>query len=423
MKIRRRTVLLALVFAILLLVLGVHGWGYGYYRAGQQALGHKDYDRARAHLDRSLKVWFWNPQPHLLAARAARSTGAFDEAEKHLRACAALGGPEDAVRLERQLLVAQQGDLDRVHDDLVERVRQNHPDSVLILEVLTPAYLSRYRLADAAALVQRWLELEPDNLEALQLGAQIYRYLPGHEHELAACLGRVVELDPDNLPPRLTYGGLLIETGRPEEALAQFEYLRARAGDSPQVLAGLARCLRALHRPEESRQLLDQLLALQPRNAQALAERGRVAVDLQAPAEAAQWFERAAAVTPYEKEVLQAWQRCLERLGKRQEAVAVGQRLQRVDADLARLAELTAAVARSPHDARLRSEIGTTLLRCGQDREALRWLASALREAPDCLEAHRALADYFERSGYPDRAAEHRRLVVLSGGALTGKSQ
>jgi Tfp pilus assembly protein PilF len=415
---RGRKIWLSLIGGTLLVVAGVHGWAYYHYRAGQQALAQRDFEQARHHLGRCLKVWFWNPQPHLLAGRAARWAGDFDEAEEHLRKCRALGGPEDAVHLEQELLLVQQGQLDGVNQELVERLDQNGHDRILILEVLAPAYLARYRVADAAALVQRWLELEPDNLQALLLGARVYWYLPDRKQDLALCLRRIVELDPDNLPARLTFGGFLIEAGQPGEALTQFQYLRERTGDSADVLAGLARCQRALGRLDEARQFLDRLLTLQPRNGPALAEQGRLALDQQVPAEAARWFERAAAEMPYEKDILAGWEQCLERLGKRLEAEQVKLRLDRVNADLARLSEITVAVARSPHDARLRCEAGAILLHCGQDREALRWLESALQEDPGYLEAHRLLADYYERAGQPDRAAEYRRLVVLSGGTL-----
>jgi Tfp pilus assembly protein PilF len=48
-------------------------------------------------------------------------------------------------------------------------------------------------------------------------------------------------------------------------------------------------------------------------------------------------------------------------------------------------------------------------LRAGAAEEGLRWLNSALKEDPHYAPAHKALADYYQRHGDFNRAAQHRQ--------------
>src|SRR5262249_55727103 len=136
------------------------------YRAAQSALAKRDFPTARDHLSRCLNNWFFSAEAHLLAARTARCDGVYDEAEQHLRACRTGGAPKEGVDLEYMLLNARSGDLDHAESYLVSRVMENHPDTILILEVLTKAYAQAYRLGDAEECVRRWLEREPDDVLA-----------------------------------------------------------------------------------------------------------------------------------------------------------------------------------------------------------------------------------------------------------------
>src|SRR5207249_6829885 len=135
-----------------------------------------------------------------------------------------------------------------------------------------------------------------DRLEAWLWRGQVSQRL-GRSEEALASYRRVVELDPENDDARILLGGFLSQ-GHPEEALAQFEYVRRRQGDTPAVLKGMAHCLHYLNRPEEARRLLEALLAEHPRDPVGLAERGRLALQFESAAEAEAWFRQAAAVLP-----------------------------------------------------------------------------------------------------------------------------
>jgi Tfp pilus assembly protein PilF len=289
-------------------------------------------------------------------------------------------------------------------------LEQNHPDSVAILEVLTPAYLQSYQLSHALECIRRWLEREPDSLEAWQYRAQVYSRLQNIP-DLMASYRRILELNPENDDVRLQFAGQLIQSRQLQEALEQYQYLRPRLGDTPRVLGGMACCLSALDKPDQARRLLEQVLAEDAHNALALAERGRLALQYELPTEAEKWLRRAVAERPAEHDVLSSLYQCLQMTGKHQEAAEIQAKLKAIESDLSQLREAIRQIATTPHDPEPRYQAGLILLRNGKDQEGLRWLASALVENPRHAATHLALADYYQRSGDSKQAAQHRQFA------------
>jgi predicted Zn-dependent protease len=280
---------------------------------------------------------------------------------------------------------------------LVSMINQGHPDTPLIAEVLTPAFLQSYQLKNAQQCVRRWLIQEPDRKEAWRYQAQLCKYNHNSQEALRS-YQRLVELDPENDEMRLLMAGEMIHEHLPQQALEQFEHLRLRLGDVPLVLGGMACCHRELNHPQEARQLLERILAGEPHNRLALAERGRLALQFESAAEAETWLRRAVAEGPTDSEFLYSLLQCLQQQGKQKEAEKVQAQLRGIEKELTRLAEVTRQIATSPHNADLRCEAGQIMLRNGLETEGLRWLASALQEDPSHAATLQALADYQERT-------------------------
>jgi tetratricopeptide (TPR) repeat protein len=418
---RRLVQLIGLLLLLGLTLGGRHLWAYWHYRQAQQALGLRDFAGAQEHFTQSLKVWSSSTDVHLKAARAARKAGDFDETDRLLGRCIELGGDAEAIYLEQLLVQVQRGRLSEAGPTLVNWVLFNHPDSVAILEVLTLAYIQTYQLPIALECLKRWLEREPDRPEAWVLRGYLYERLRNNP-EVLASYRRVVELDPENDDGRLQFAGQLAHIDV-KAALEQFEYLRQKQGDTPPVLKGLAHCRRMMNQPEEAQQLLEAVLTEHPRDWRALVERGRLALECESPPEAEKWLRRAAAVAPYENDVTYSLCQCLRRLGKDQEAAEVLAKHERVEQDLAHMAEVSRDIAVSPHDPALRCEAGLLLIRNGLESEGLRWLESALVEDPRHAPTHQALADYYQRTGYSDLAKQHRRLALEGRVPLAGGSE
>lgn len=392
------------------LALAAHLWACQHARQAREALAREDYAQAQHHLTLCAQVWIWGSETRLLQARVARLAGDFDQAETYLRESAELGASPETIRVERLLRRAQQGELAAVESPLVGRVLQGHPDSVLILETLTPAYLANYQIVQARQCVRHWLELEPNRVKAWVLRARVFERAKDHE-EVRASYRRLVELEPDNLDYHLALAGALTDY-EPRAALEHFIYVRTRRGDSALLLTGLARCLMNLGRPEEARPLLDALLAEHPDDWAALCERARLSQETESAEQAEPYYRQAAALKPNELGILHGFHACLERLGKRHEADEVLVQMERVKADLLRIAELSRQVVARPNDPDPRCEVGKVLMRNGMEAEGLGWLATALRCDPLHAATHQALAEHYERTGETARAAEHRELAL-----------
>jgi tetratricopeptide (TPR) repeat protein len=316
----------------------------------------------------------------------------------------------EAIELERALQRAQTGDLRAVEKPLFAMVTEGHPDQSIILEALSQGFLECYQINGAIQCLDRWLELQPDNTQALSWRGQTH-FLLGRWKDALRDYRQVVELDDEADDTRARLAHLLLTAHQAPDALEHFSVLHQRKPQDPDVIQGLARCQAELGEKEEAIQLLDQLLTMEPNHASGLAERGRLALELNQPTQAEPWLRRSLALAPRERQTLYSLYRCLEVLKRPGEAKQYQTAMLQIDADRERFDELRKALMNAPHDASLRCEMGQILLRNGQANEGRRWLESALNEDPQNQMAHRALADFYESAGNPRQAALHRRLL------------
>lgn len=415
---RRRRWLTAAGGLAVVALLGAAGWqGWVDYnlRSARRLAARRDFQPALDHLGRCRFAWPRDHEVLFLTARTARRAGRYAEAEDLLAACKARGCDPEAVSLELALLRAQQGELRRVEAYLQDALDRGHPDALLILEGLSQGYLTTFRLPEAVRCLDRWLESDPDAVQALVWRAEAAQRL----HRATRALEdyrRAVALDPARRDARLRLAQMLLEANVPGEALEHFERLAREQPDDPVVLLGLARCRRQVGEPEQALPLLERLLAERPNDAGALCERGRLEMDAHRPAEAEPWLRRAVEAAPYEKDAVYNLMRCMQDLGNRDEAATWRARLKGIDADLQRLSAVVGRIPDSPGDPDLRCQAGEILLRNGHEEEGLRWLGSALAQDPGHRPTHRVLADYFDGHGKKKEAEQHRKLAEAPGG-------
>jgi predicted Zn-dependent protease len=403
-----------------------------HYHAAEEALAQRDFGAAYKALDECVKAWPDDPGVRFQAARAARRAAAdaeaqgqtqaaralLDEALEHFLACERLleKQPDANVgdtRLEWALLKAQRGDLLGVEDQLRARLRDDHPDSVLIWEVMSWQLMMNGRLGEARQTLDAWLKREPDNYDALvRQGWVAERFF-----DVATALEyyqRALAVDAKQDFVRLRVADLLVQGNSAPEALPVLETLRARQPDNPKVLLCWARYYRHTGHADQASVLLDQILARQPRDANALHVRGLLAMDAARPTEAESFFRTAHAIEPGNRLVSYSLSLCLENLGNKEEAKQLRQDIVHMDANIKRLDQLTHDVMKNPHDPALRYEVGMIFLRNGFSEDAVRWLNSALKESLSYQPAHAALADYYERTGNAELAARHRPFLQNS---------
>ena len=404
---------------------GLQVWARFHYRSAQRALERYRLPEARAHLESCLHVWPSSFDVHLLAAQTARRLDDYQSAEHHLARCQELrGGLPEEVVLEQTLIRAQLVGMDSVTPYLRSLVEENHHATPLIFEAMVRGYMRAYRFGDATVLLTRWQELRPEDVQAsLLLGYAREQIAP--EREAVSNYQRVLELEPEHDEARLRLADLLVDRAMPAEALEHVQRLVHRRPGDPYVLVRLARCLFALGRPQEAEEAADRVLAAHPLYRPALSLKGELALTQGRPAEAERWLREALKIDAADYHSQFSLTRSLREQGKAQEAQAAEARLTVLADDARRIRKIIQEdINKSPNDPALRTEVGNILLRAGSEREGVQWLYSALRQDPAYAAAHRALADYFDRTGEPQRAAPHHRFLggEPDGSAAPGKA-
>lgn len=361
-------------------------------RAGRSALERCHDDEARHHLRACLEVWPTSTSAHLLASRAARRLGNFDEAERHLREYQRLkGGTPDEIAFEWALLRAANGDLEEVEQFLLERARG--PRAPLVWEALAQGYTTVYRILDARVYLDRWLKDDPDNLRALTMRGNTWWQFRSPV-KAARDYARVAELDPGQEEVRWRLACCYVENGQYNDALAHLEFVAGRRPGDPDVLTRIARCRNMLGQGKQARQILDAVLAEHPEHAAGLRARGQIALMDGDPSEAARWLRRAVRAAPADSETSWALYQALKLLpGQEATAKEEAARFGRLKAQAEQFGDIiTRKMSEHPHDPALHCELGTLLIRMGYKDVGRRWLLSALKEDPNYQPAQTALA-------------------------------
>jgi tetratricopeptide (TPR) repeat protein len=390
-----------------LAVASAYAWSRHAQQAAQQALGRHDLEEAQGRLAQSLRLWPWNARAQLLAAQTARRRDAHAEAERLLTAYERQQGVTAASELEWLLLGVQQGECAVQEDALKDRVDREDPAAPLILEALAKGYLRTYRWSSMMGCLDQLLQQQPGHVPALILRARGWEGLRRLERARED-YHRALELAPDAAAARLGLADILSRLGHVQEARDHYEFVRQRQPHDPAVLLGLARCRFDCSELAETEQLLDTLLTAQPDNVAGLVDRARLALRRGHMTEAEQNLSRAVALADWHREAHQLLLFCLEASGKREAAQACQERLRELEARDGQMGKLGLRFRSAPRDPSVRQAVGQWCLQNGQEEAGLRWLFTSLDLDPRHAPSHAILADYFDRTGQPRRAAQHR---------------
>jgi tetratricopeptide (TPR) repeat protein len=348
-------------------------------------------------------------------ARTARRAGDLDMAEKHLTLCEHLQNdrPNPAVgdtRLEWALIQAQRGNVAEVDSYLRRYLREKHPDDYLVLETMSWEMMGRNRLDDALVLLDKWVDMQPDEYEPLVRRAWVHEHL-FHRTEMLRDYRAALDIRPDRDSVRQRLVEMLLLNNRINDALGEAEELIRRRPDDPDAQVCYARCLRTKGQSEEAILTLDRLLADHPQHPAALSLRAQIAYDTGQFEEAREWMRRALDVDPTNRPLMYSLFLCLGKLNRPEELKELDARIKKMDADLAQMNKLVRSASLRPNDPTTRYEAGMIFMKYGMTKDGLHWLSTALEADPKHAPTHRALADYYEKTGDAETAALHRQFV------------
>jgi tetratricopeptide (TPR) repeat protein len=375
------------------------------FQSGQRAMANHDFSAAQSEFACCLEYWPQNCEVLLLAVQAARRACDYPAASGGLKAFRRAGGLTDAAELEQILARIQQGDFERGESQLLHAAEQDHPDAAMFLEALARGYLTSFRLDDALTCLNRWLEREPDNVQARVWRADVFARRLSHENALID-YRHALSLAPDRTDIRRDFAHALVEARQPGEALGELEVLRQACPNDSVIMLWIARCQHMKGYAQAAITMLDQVLSTDPGNAAALTEQGKLAFETGNTVQAETYLRKAVQLAPADREALFTLMQALRQNGKQEEAKAEEDHLRKLDAALDRAATLAQSIAVSPHDAGLRHEMALIFLSKGETREGMRWLNSALREDPLYQPALKTLAEQARHGG--DAAQEPR---------------
>jgi tetratricopeptide (TPR) repeat protein len=394
---------LALLIGFGLFVGGANYWAWCHYAAAEKDLARGDYRPAREHLESCLLVWSGNGQVQYWMARTERCLGNFDQAAERLDKCEKLNWSEKAIRLERTLLRAQQGEFAEVENDLRAWATEDNEDSAAVLEVLAEQYVRIAEFGRAALYCEKLLKYYPQNVRIHQTMGQIY--LAWNDPPRAApFLEKAVTLQPDNGLARQLLASVLVTVNQPKQALEHFTRLDEPYRSSQETLLGMARCYRASGEKEQYARALAKAAEKFPGSWEVLSEQGQLALDRGDLAGAEKRLRQAVALNGHHLNTLRLLSLCLRNKvgGDRAEAERVTNQYEQVKQDTELFRKLIVEkIPREPRNPDLYFELASVLSRLGDEKGSLDWLRRTLQIQPGHEGARKALQAHEERQRTP----------------------
>jgi len=399
-------ILLSVILATTALALWA--WDAYHFRQAESCLAQGRTREASRHVEACLKLRPQRLSVQLLAARADRQAGLFLEAEQHVVEARRLqpNGSEDLTR-EWALHRAAVGDLGLVEAFLRPKIHGSAGEGPLVCEALAEGYLRNYRGPEALAILDVWLQQQPENLHALSLRGDVWRQAESLG-KAAECYRRVLELDPENDSARRWLALCLLDSGQPAEASPHWEQLRRDHPQDPDVLAYLASCRYQLGQGDQAQPLLEDVLTAHPDHLVALRTAGELHLQQGRLADAETYVRRAVRAAPRDYKLNALFAQILQQQGRTAEAESQREQTRQLETSWKRFRKVGREMAEHPHDPAYQCELAACLLDLGYNDLSQRWLLNALREDPRCRRAHELLARWYDEQGDAERAAEHR---------------
>jgi tetratricopeptide (TPR) repeat protein len=368
-------------------------------RIVRRALAEERLDEASKAVERWLRSSPDSAEAHYFKARIAWAQNDPTTLDQELARAYSLGYDRAPLNRLRGLLLARANQIAEAEPFLREAFDNTHDPDPEVAEALARLYLGSFRLGEAAAILDRWMRGSPDDARPYLLQTEIDIRSRAEPTIIIARYRAALERDPSLARARFGLAQQLRMNNQHAEAAVEYAAYLSR---NPSDALGYANAgENALEMGDfvTAARLLDRALVLAPHDSEVLA--GRATLELrQGHLDAAlDYFTQAVKANPFDH-----WNRyqrmlILARLGKKDEANAERQAVERIKNEQARFDQVSRELLRNPLDPRLRSKAARWLMEHGHEGEAVEWANLVLRSDPSHPAMNRLLADYYRKRG------------------------
>jgi len=380
-------------------------WLRGGYFAGREpqivrrALAAGRLDEASQALGRWLNSSPDSAEAHYLKARIAWIQTDFATVDRELALAQTLGYARQAVARLRGLLLArghQQSDAEPL---LWLALDGSHEPDPEVAEALARLYLSSFRLAEAAAVLDRWQREAPDDARPYLLRTEIDTRSHAAPELIIASFRGALERDPNLDQARFGLAEQLRQNYRQAEAAPVYAAYVARQPGDPLGYVGAGQNALEMGELGEAAHLLDRALTLAPHDSEVLGARATLELRQGHLEAALGYFDQAVKSDPFDHRNRYQRMLILARLGRKDEANAERAAADRLKDELTRFNQIRLELLRNPLDSQLRSQVASWLMEHGHADEAVDWANLVLRSDPAHPAMNRLLADYYRKNG------------------------
>jgi len=326
--------------------------------------------------------------------------------KKYKRCCGASGNrqaPSGKGRLDPILRHFQQGNL-AAADQLARQLLREQPDRPELIEVVAVIAVQRGQLEEAATLLARQVQLQPDNALAHSNLCSVLHDL--HRDEDAFVHGtRATALDPKLADAWNNLGNIYKTGNRLDKALEHYEQALNLTPDDPRVLVNAGLVSQLLGDLDSADKRYRSALQHYPDFLPAWNNLATVLQQQQRPEEAAQTFRRALALAPTNPESLTNYGNFLLQRGETDQAQEYFKKALQTDPDYLgahislgslseRLGDVTAmqqhydrVMSQDPENSTVHCNLGYRLYELGEQEQAIGHFVRALKTNPNSPKA------------------------------------
>jgi tetratricopeptide (TPR) repeat protein len=395
---------------------------YFYMHQGRRALSNAEYSQALADFRAAWEIDPLNSETGFWLARACRKTGDLAGVRKHLGESQRLAYT-DKKRLKREwwLVLAETGRIQEVETHLSEMLMNPGDDGVEICDAFSKGYCLNLMFPQAHQLLDAWATEFPRDFRPYLRRAQIY----AGSKQWSLAIGELREAQkraPEEIAVHRELGHCLYKNDETEEAERHLlAVIRREPADVP-TLMNLAQIAFDRNDHKAAFEYLKQIVAARPQDFPARLLLAKVHMAMGDPARSAEVAESLVAEWPEDLSAHYVLAQALRAAGRAEDAKRHFVMHAELDKNWARIETIGREMNQHPSDPQLRYELGILLLRHVSRSEGAAYLESVFQFVPTHAEAHRALAEYYEKTGNQALSIQHRELAETTISAASAVS-